>query len=87
MDLNSVYQRLNTGSKKWSQYPEDVLPMWVADMDFPVAEPIVRALKNRLEHPLLRTRCVRPWSRTWAATTTGTFSRKTWCFCPASSPA
>ncbi|WP_341957872.1 MalY/PatB family protein [Pseudomonas sp. RC10] len=53
MDLNSVYQRLNTGSKKWSQYPEDVLPMWVADMDFPVAEPIVQALKNRLEHPLL----------------------------------
>ncbi len=53
MDLNSVYQRLNTGSKKWSQYPEDVLPMWVADMDFPVAEPIMQALKNRLEHPLL----------------------------------
>lgn len=53
MDLNSVCQRLNTGSKKWSQYPEDVLPMWVADMDFPVAEPIMQALKNRLEHPLL----------------------------------
>ncbi|MFJ3483318.1 MalY/PatB family protein [Pseudomonas sp. NPDC090202] len=53
MDLNSVYQRLNTGSKKWSQYPEDVLPMWVADMDFPVAEPIMQALKTRLEHPLL----------------------------------
>lgn len=53
MDLNSSYQRLNTGSKKWSHYPQDVLPMWVADMDFPVAEPIVQALKNRLEHPLL----------------------------------
>jgi cystathionine beta-lyase len=53
MDLNNVFQRLNTGSKKWSQYPEDVLPMWVADMDFPVAAPIVQALKNRLEHPLL----------------------------------
>jgi cystathionine beta-lyase len=53
MDLNNVFQRLNTGSKKWSQYPEDVLPMWVADMDFPVAPPIMQALKNRLEHPLL----------------------------------
>jgi cysteine-S-conjugate beta-lyase len=53
MDLNTVYQRLNTGSKKWSQYPQDVLPMWVADMDFPVAEPILQALKERLEHPLL----------------------------------
>lgn len=53
MDLNSVYQRLNTGSKKWSHYPKDVLPMWVADMDFPVAEPILQALKDRLQHPLL----------------------------------
>lgn len=53
MDLNTVFQRLNTGSKKWSQYPEDVLPMWIADMDFPVAAPIVQALKNRLEHPML----------------------------------
>lgn len=53
MDLNTVFQRLNTGSKKWSQYPDDVLPMWVADMDFPVAAPIVQALKNRLEHPML----------------------------------
>jgi cystathionine beta-lyase len=53
MDLNNVFQRLNTGSKKWSQYPEDVLPMWVADMDFAVAPPILQALQARLEHPLL----------------------------------
>ncbi len=31
--------------EKWSQYPEDVLPLWVADMDFPVAEPIRRVLR------------------------------------------
>ncbi|BAW02338.1 putative aminotransferase B [Thermus thermophilus] len=24
-----------TGSLKWGTYPEDVLPLWVADMDFP----------------------------------------------------
>lgn len=53
MDLNSTFHRLNTGSKKWSHYPEDVLPMWVADMDFPVAEPIIQALTERLQHPLL----------------------------------
>lgn len=29
---------------------EDVLPMWVADMDFRVAEPIVDALRARVEH-------------------------------------
>lgn len=36
-------------SLKWSAYPEDVLPLWVADMDFPVAEPIRRAIQERAE--------------------------------------
>ncbi len=35
-------------SIKWSKYAEDVLPLWVADMDFPLAEPILAALKDRL---------------------------------------
>ena len=30
--------------EKWTQYPADVLAAWVADMDFPVAEPIARYL-------------------------------------------
>lgn len=51
--LDTVFDRHGTDSKKWSLYPADVLPMWVADMDFPVAEPIVEALHKRLEHPLL----------------------------------
>jgi cystathionine beta-lyase len=29
---------------------KDIIPMWVADMDFPVAPPIVEALKKRIEH-------------------------------------
>lgn len=29
-----------------------VLPMWVADMDFRVAEPIVEAMRKRLDHPI-----------------------------------
>lgn len=36
-------------SLKWSAYPEDVLPLWVADMDFPVAEPIRKAIAERAE--------------------------------------
>jgi cysteine-S-conjugate beta-lyase len=38
--------------KKWRLHPDDVLPMWVADMDFAVAEPIVDALRRRLDHPV-----------------------------------
>lgn len=34
---------------KWRAYPEDVLPLWVAEMDVPLAEPIVRALTDALE--------------------------------------
>lgn len=33
---------------KWSDVPTDVLPAWVADMDFPVAEPITRVLQSML---------------------------------------
>ncbi len=35
-------------SVKWTLYGEDVLPMWVADMDYPVAGPILAALQDRL---------------------------------------
>ncbi|SEQ18836.1 cystathione beta-lyase [Lentzea xinjiangensis] len=31
-------------SMKWRQYPEDVLPVWVAEMDVPLAEPVARAI-------------------------------------------
>ncbi|MDN0197815.1 MalY/PatB family protein [Streptomyces sp. S.PNR 29] len=35
-------------SMKWRTYPEDVLPLWVAEMDVPLAEPIVRAVTDAL---------------------------------------
>jgi cysteine-S-conjugate beta-lyase len=38
---------------KWSKYDADVLPAWVADMDFPVAEPIRRTLLEAVENSAL----------------------------------
>lgn len=35
-------------SMKWRTYPEDVLPLWVAEMDVPPAEPVVRAVTDAL---------------------------------------
>ncbi|MFE2042344.1 MalY/PatB family protein [Streptomyces sp. NPDC059477] len=35
-------------SMKWRTYPEDVLPLWVAEMDVPLAEPVVRAVSEAL---------------------------------------
>jgi cystathionine beta-lyase len=34
---------------KWRRYGEDVLPAWIADMDFAVAEPVRRALARLVE--------------------------------------
>ncbi|KQR36165.1 aminotransferase [Rhizobium sp. Leaf155] len=52
-DFDLVHDRLGTGSAKWSKYPADVLPMWVADMDFPAAPEIIEAITHRLQHPIL----------------------------------
>ncbi|MFF4255825.1 MalY/PatB family protein [Streptomyces sp. NPDC001663] len=36
-------------SMKWRTYPADVLPLWVAEMDVPLAEPVVTAVNQALE--------------------------------------
>lgn len=36
-------------SVKWTMFEPDVLPAWVAEMDFPVAEPVKRALIEAIE--------------------------------------
>ncbi|MGP3970525.1 MalY/PatB family protein [Streptomyces sp. 6N223] len=33
---------------KWRAYPEDVLPLWVAEMDVPLAEPVVEAVNRAM---------------------------------------
>jgi cysteine-S-conjugate beta-lyase len=36
-------------SYKWARYPADVLPAWVAEMDFPLAKPVKRAVAGAVE--------------------------------------
>ena len=55
-DFNQVCDRKKTDCLKWDMVQsifgsEDLIPMWVADMDFPVAQPIADAIKKRAEHP------------------------------------
>jgi len=38
---------------KWTWYPKDILPMWVADMDFPAPKPILDALHKVVDHGVL----------------------------------
>ena len=49
-DFDRQVERRGTDSTKWGYYAHDVLPLWVADMDFISAEPILRALRERVEH-------------------------------------
>ncbi len=50
-DFDEVIPRRGTNSYKWdTESEEDVLPMWVADMDFRTAPAVVDALKKRVEH-------------------------------------
>jgi len=45
-DFDRVIERRSTESNKWHKYPPDVLPLWVADMDFASPEPVIRALES-----------------------------------------
>ena len=50
-DFDSITPRRGTCSYKWDTPAQDnVLPMWVADMDFPTAPEIRAALQRRLDH-------------------------------------
>ena len=52
-DFDKVVPRRGTNSYKWDLVKQDdVIPLWVADMDFAVAPPIQEALRKRMEHPV-----------------------------------
>jgi cysteine-S-conjugate beta-lyase len=49
-NFDIVGDRRGGDSLKWEKYGPEVLPLWVADMDYVPAEPILRALHRRVEH-------------------------------------
>lgn len=49
-DFDTIIDRQSTESVKWHYYDEDVLPMWVADMDFASPPEVVQALHDRVAH-------------------------------------
>ncbi|HCU2821095.1 TPA: pyridoxal phosphate-dependent aminotransferase [Clostridioides difficile] len=56
-NFNEIVDRSNNFSSKWSEMEKkygtnDLLPMWVADMDFKTAPCIIDSLKNRLEQEI-----------------------------------
>lgn len=49
-DFDSIISRRNTNSVKWDTSQENIIPMWIADMDFKTADPVIKALKKRVQH-------------------------------------
>jgi cystathionine beta-lyase len=55
--FDRAIDRRNTNCSKWDGVArvfgdKDLLPLWIADMDFRVAEPIIEAIRERLNHPI-----------------------------------
>lgn len=48
-DEPSLAKLRSRESAKWTTYPPDVLPAWVAEMDFPLAEPIKQRLHRAID--------------------------------------
>jgi cystathionine beta-lyase len=49
-DFDRVVERRGTNSIKWRRFGPEVLPLWVADMDFPSPKPVQEALHRAVEH-------------------------------------
>jgi len=50
--FDTIFDRRSTESVKWNLFPADVLPLWVADMDFAAPPAVTEALLRRVEHPV-----------------------------------
>ena len=50
MSFNDYIDRRSSESLKWNCYPNDVLPLWVADTDFRSPPEVIEALHQRVDH-------------------------------------
>ena len=76
-DFDHAPERRGTDSQKWQKYAgRDVLPLWVADMDFVSAPPILDALRARVDHGVFG--YARPTASTVEAVTGALAQRYGW---------
>ncbi len=52
-NFDEIIDRRDSECKKYERavYPEDVIPMWIADTDFAVPKEISNAIIKRAQHP------------------------------------
>lgn len=50
-NFDDIIERRQTGSEKWERYAgRDIIPLWVADMDFAAPPAVISALHQRVDH-------------------------------------
>jgi cysteine-S-conjugate beta-lyase len=59
-NFDEIIERRDTNSIKWTEYPEEVLPLWVADMDFQTPAPIRDVLRAALDRGVLGYEFLKP---------------------------
>jgi cysteine-S-conjugate beta-lyase len=53
-NFDEIIDRRGTASMKWEKYKtSDIIPMWVADMDFKAPPPVLDTLKKSIEHGVM----------------------------------
>jgi cystathionine beta-lyase len=81
-DFDTVPDRRGTDSQKWQKYAgRDVLPLWVADMDFPAPPAVIDALHRRVDHGIFG--YARPVQSTISAVVDALAARYGWTIDPA----
>lgn len=81
-DFDQPHDRRETDSQKWQKYAgRDILPLWVADMDFKSSPAIIAALHRRVEHGIFG--YARPVRSTVEAVVTAMEQRYGWKIDPA----
>lgn len=49
-DFDEVIERRGSWSTRWEKFPEEVIPLWVADTDFRAPPPVLDAIARRTAH-------------------------------------
>jgi len=81
-DFDTAPTRVGTDSQKWQKYADrDVLPLWVADMDFLAPPAVIEALQQRVAHGIFG--YARPVASTTAAVVDYGARRYGWAIDPA----
>ena len=81
-DFDTSPDRSGTDSQKWQKYAgRDILPLWVADMDFTAPPAVITALHRRVDHGVFG--YARPTASTMEAVVTALQARYGWTIDPA----